>query len=224
MYNFFLIMSIEIYLLNIKERLENHVDEYLEYFSEERIKKILRYKFNADRNRTVWAELLARKLIAERTGKNIKEIKIFRDENGKPFCNEEKIFFSLSHSGEWVACSIGSVKNGVDVEIINRKLDINIAKKFFLPNEYLTIKNLNENEQRKKFFEYWTLKESCLKCLSLKEWTGVDCEKLLNDDGEIQGKNFYFSDAVLGICTEKGNLPGKFLIFEFDIVSLVYFR
>ncbi len=212
MYNFLLIMSIEIYLLNIKERLENPVDKYLEYFSEERIKKILRYKFNSDRNRTVWAELLARNLIAERTGKNIKEIKIFRDDNGKPYCNEEKIFFSISHSGEWAACSIGNVKNGVDVEISDRKIDINIAEKFFLPNEYLTIKNLNENEQGKKFFEYWTLKESCLKCLSLKEWTGVDCEKLLNDDGGIKGKNFSFNNVILGICTENGNLPEKIII------------
>ena len=203
-------MSIEIYLLNIKERLNNPVDEYLKYFSDERVKKILRYKFNPDRNRTVWAELLAKKLISERTGKNINEIKIFRDMNGRPYCEEKEIFFSLSHSGEWIACSIGNFCNGVDVEILDRKFDFNIAKKFFLPNEYEKIKNfIHEDEQRKKFFEYWTLKESCLKCLNLREWTGVDCEKLLSSNDNVKGKNFYLPGAIVGICAEKGILPEK---------------
>ena len=205
-------MKTDIYLLNIEDRLNNPVDEYLKYFSSERAEKILRYKFNADRNRTVWAELLARKLIAERTGKNINEIKIFRASNGRPYCGEEEIFFSLSHSGNWVACSIGNVLNGVDVEKLDRKLDINIAKKFFLKSEYEKIITLDEDEQRKKFFEYWTLKESCLKCMDLSEWTGVDCEKLINSGNEIEGKNFYLSDSVVGVCTEKGKLPENLII------------
>lgn len=212
-------MSIEIYILNIKEKINEPVDEYLKYFSSERAEKNLRYKFNPDRNRTIWAELLARRLISERTGKNFSEIKIFRDSEGRPYSNENKIFFSLSHSGDFVACSIGDSKNGVDVEKIDRKIDINIAKRFFLPNEYEIIKNLNENLRAKKFFEYWTLKESCLKCLNLQEWTSVDCEKLLNGGGEIQGKNFYLDDStVVGVCTEKNNLPENFIFYYSDII------
>lgn len=211
-------MSIELYLLNIREKLESPVDEYLEYFSAERVKKILSYKFNPDRNRTVWAELLARKLISERTGKNFKEIKIFRNSDGRPYCeknNGSEIFFSLSHSGAWAACSIGDSENGVDVENFDRKIDMNIAKRFFLPNEYEAIKNFSPSydEQKKKFFQYWTLKESCLKCLNLKEWTGVDCEKLLSGDGEFQGENFFLDDgAVVGICARKNELPEKISI------------
>ena len=205
-------MSIELYVLNISERLSSPVDEYLKYFSAERVKKILRYKFNPDRNRTVWAELLARKLIAERTGKNFRDVKIFRTSGGRPY---SEIFFSLSHSGAWVACSIGESENGVDVENFDRKIDINIAKRFFLPNEYEAIKNfsLSDDERKKKFFQYWTLKESCLKCLNLNEWTGVDCEKLLRGDGEFQGKNFFLDDgAVVGICARKSELPENFVI------------
>ena len=200
-------MKTEIYLLNIKSRLENPVDEYLKFFPAERVSKILRYKFNADRNRTIFAELLARKLIAERTGKNFKEIKIFRDKNGKPFCSEPGIFFSLSHSGAWAACSIGDTPNGIDVEILNRKIDINIAKRFFLPNEYEILKNLDEDERPKKFLEFWTLKEACLKCFNLRDWSGVDCEKLIYE-GRV--KNFYLDDSVVGICVKAGNLPEDF--------------
>ena len=193
-------MNTEIYLLNIADRLEKPVDEYLKFFPDDRVQKILRYKFNADRNRTIFAELLARKLIARRTGKDFTEIKILRDDKGKPFCNEPGIFFSLSHSGEWVACSIGNLPNGVDVEVLNRKIDINIAKRFFLPNEFEILKYLDEPERTKKFFEFWTLKEAALKCFNLSDWTGVDCEKLISAG---QAKNFYIDDAVVGVCIKK---------------------
>ena len=204
-------MKTEIYLLNIASRLDEPVEKYLRFFSAERVQKILRYKFNSDRNRTIFAELLAKKLIAERTGKNFTEIKIFRGENGKPYCEESKIFFSLSHSGEWVACSIGDCENGIDVEILNRKIDINIAKRFFLKNEFEILKSLDEAEQRKKFFEFWTLKEAALKCLNLQNWSNINSEKLIR---ESKGKNFFIDGAVAGVCCEKNNLPEKIIYYE----------
>ena len=212
-------METEIFLLNLKARLENPVDEFLKFFSHERVEKILRYKFNADRNRTVFAELLAKKLIAERTGKNFTEIKIFRDENGRPYCGESGIFFSLSHSGAWAACSIGDSPNGVDIEIKSRNIDISVAKRFFLANEFEILKNLSGNEREKKFLEYWTLKESCLKCLNLHSWSSVDCEKLLRGEDGVYGKNFYLDDAVTGLCCEKGKMPEKIQISDFENFS-----
>ena len=204
-------MRTEIYVLNIESRLENPVDEYLKFFSASRVQKILRYKFNAGRNRTIFAEILARKLIAEKTGKNFNEIEIFRDENGKPFCNEPGIFFSLSHSGKYIACSIGENSNGIDIELLNRKIDLKVAERFFLKSEYEILKSLDESERAKKFFEFWTLKEAALKCFNLREWTNVDCEKLLNENTvnyfgmqhNAAGKNFYFAnEAIIGLCVE----------------------
>ncbi|MBR2209284.1 MAG: 4'-phosphopantetheinyl transferase superfamily protein [Synergistaceae bacterium] len=197
-------MRTEIFLLNIKSCLENEkpVDEYLKFFSPERVQKILRYRFNSDRNRTIFAELLARKLIAGRTGKSFDEIKIFRDDRGKPFCGEQGIFFSLSHSGDWVACSIGTSPNGVDVENIDRKADIRVAERFFLRNEFEILKSLDEPERTRKFFEFWTLKEACLKCLNLRDWSGVDCERLIR---EGHGRNFFIDNAVVGFFAEKGS-------------------
>ncbi|MBQ7196843.1 MAG: 4'-phosphopantetheinyl transferase superfamily protein [Synergistaceae bacterium] len=199
-------MKTEIYLLNIAERLENPVDEFLKFFSDERVEKILRYKFNSDRNRTVFAELLARKLISEKTGKNFIDVKIFRDDEGRPYCEEPGIYFSLSHSASWVACSIGDSRNGIDVEILDRKIDFRIAKRFFLPSEFAILESFDETERAKKFFEFWTLKEACLKCFNLREWSGVDCEKLIRDG---QGKNFNLPGAIVGVCCENGGIHEK---------------
>jgi len=89
--------------------------------------------------------------------------------------------------------------NGIDVEILNRKIDINIAKRFFLPNEYEILMNLEESERKKKFFEFWTIKEAALKCFNLRDWSNVDCEKLIN---EGQAKNFYLDEGIAGICVK----------------------
>ena len=64
--------SVEFHLLDLSNRLEAPVEPYLTFFSEERRAAILRYRFPSDRNRTVWAELLVRWLIAQRTGRFLK--------------------------------------------------------------------------------------------------------------------------------------------------------
>ena len=46
--------------MNIADIINQPIEKYLHFFSAERQKKILRCKFNADRNRTIFAELLLR--------------------------------------------------------------------------------------------------------------------------------------------------------------------
>ena len=128
---------------------------------------------------------MARDSIARLTGKNFLDVKIFRAENGKPFYKNfdgQEIFFSLSHSGPWVVCSLGDRPNGVDVETKQNQIGLVIAKRFFLPNEYEALKSLNDSgkDWRRKFLQYWTLKEAALKCFDLASWTEVDCEKFLS--------------------------------------------
>ena len=167
----------------------------------------MRYKFNADRNRTLWAELLARKIISRKLNINFNKIIISRDESGKPFINNinnNKLNFSISHSGDYIAVSVGENLNGVDIETRARdKLDLNIAKRFFLQHEYNYLLNLNQDLQQQEFLKIWTLKESCLKCLNLNEWSDVDTFQLLNSKyNNAAGQNFILPDfkAVIGVC------------------------
>ena len=205
-------MHTEIHLLNIKSRLNDPVDKYLKYFSPERQNDILRYKFSSDRNRTLCAELFAKKLISDFTGEKFDDVKILRAPTGKPYCEIPDVYFSLSHSGDWIACSIGDVINGVDIENENRNMNLDVAKRFFLPNEYSTLKNLYYSgiNWKRKFFCYWTLKESYLKCMDINSWSDVDCEKLLSGNEEISGCNFLVDDEyILGCCTSKESLPSE---------------
>ncbi|MBR0043677.1 MAG: 4'-phosphopantetheinyl transferase superfamily protein [Synergistaceae bacterium] len=205
----FKFLNTEIYIVNIASKLDKPVDKYLKFFTPERQARIMRYKFNADRNRTLWAELLARKIISRKLNINFNKIIISRDESGRPFINNinnNKLNFSISHSGDYIAVSVGENLNGVDIETRARdKLDLNIAKRFFLQHEYNYLLNLNQDLQdlQTEFLKIWTLKESCLKCLNLNEWTQVDTFQLLNSKyNNAAGQNFILPDfkAVIGVC------------------------
>jgi 4'-phosphopantetheinyl transferase len=52
----------------------------------------------------------------------------------------------------------------VDVENVrSRQVDIEIADRYFAAAEFAALRALPREQQRQRFFEYWTLKESYIK-------------------------------------------------------------
>lgn len=196
-------MSVDIFAVNISARLNDSVDHLLNFFSVERQKKILAYRFNADRNRTIWAELLARYVVAEKFSCPPEKVQLYRDANGKPHIKNFLAEISLSHAGNWVVCTCGNLASGVDVEVDSTGA-LEIAEKFFLPCEYDKIISLPPNLQRQQFLLYWTLKESYFKLTGAENFLQADCEKILSGKEKFIGKNFLLSDgSVVGVCTYK---------------------
>ena len=193
-------MSVKIFAVNISERLNQPVDDWLKLFSAERREKILSYRFNADRNRTLWAELLARYAVAEKFSCSPEKIRVCRDASGKPHICELPVKISLSHAGDWVICSVGEVESGVDVEIDSADA-LEIEERFFLPSEFEKIISLPQSLRKRQFLIYWTLKESYFKLTGDKNFLKADCEKILAGTGKVIGKNFFLSGgAVIGAC------------------------
>lgn len=84
---------------------------------------------------------------------------------GKPYLkNNNTIFFSISHSYNYIACVISDMDIGIDIQTILHWEDnktMSIANNFFSDKESQTLKNVkNKNEL---FSEIWTLKESYIK-------------------------------------------------------------
>ena len=79
------------------------------------------------------------------------------------------IHFSLSHTKGLIACAISSQSAiGVDAENVERASDfMNIAERFFAPSESRLLQDLRESDRPRRFFEYWTLKESYVKARGL---------------------------------------------------------
>jgi 4'-phosphopantetheinyl transferase len=73
--------------------------------------------------------------------------------------------FNISHTTELIVCAVTLVNDiGCDVEYIKRNSDVlGIADRFFSSLESKALFALPEQEQRSRFFDYWTLKESYIK-------------------------------------------------------------
>lgn len=199
-------MSVGLFAVNISARLNAPIGDWLKYFSSERQEKILSYRFNEDRNRTIWAELLVRYAVAKKFSCPIEKVQVYRDVKGKPHITKLPVEISLSHAGNWVVGSVGTIKSGVDVESDSTDA-LGIAETFFLPSEYKKIISLPENLRGRQFLIYWTLKESYFKLTGAENFLQVDCEKILDGVGNVIGKNFFLSDgAVVGICTYESNI------------------
>ncbi|MBQ7504939.1 MAG: 4'-phosphopantetheinyl transferase superfamily protein [Ruminococcus sp.] len=90
-----------------------------------------------------------------------KEIKL--NEYGKPFV-ENGPFFSLAHSGDYVALAVSDKHEvGCDIEELRDCGFIRMGKLVFTENEISELKA--SEDKRDKFFEFWTKKEAFIKCI-----------------------------------------------------------
>jgi 4'-phosphopantetheinyl transferase len=68
-----------------------------------------------------------------------------------------------------VACAVAWDRDiGVDVEHMDRRTETTaVADRFFSPSEVEALRRLPPSEQRRRFFELWTLKEAYIKARGL---------------------------------------------------------
>lgn len=89
----------------------------------------------------------------------VHELPILRTAKGKPYIEGNPIHFSLSHSGNLMVCAVGKKEIGIDVQHIRHARTIEVAQRFFSPEESDYV-NLNGEEG---FFELWSRKEAFVK-------------------------------------------------------------
>lgn len=84
----------------------------------------------------------------------------------REYGSEEDTAYNLSHSGDYVLCSVSTgqkEKVGCDIEEM-KEPNLKIAGRFFCPAEYEQIAGeKNKALQREFFYRYWVLKESFAK-------------------------------------------------------------
>jgi phosphopantetheinyl transferase len=93
---------------------------------------------------------------------------IIRNENKKPLIVPQKLFFNLTHSNIYTLCAVSCREVGIDLQYIDKNVNIKEISNRFLNKE---IKDTND------FFEYW------VKAEALAKLEGVSiCTKLYNDN------------------------------------------
>ena len=145
------------------------LDRYTHLLSDDERQRNQRFRFARDRRRDLIARALLRTQLAERLELAPQSLVFSRGEHGKPALESHSqatsnLQFNLSHAGDWVVLAIADKRVGVDIEYTSRDNDVMaIADRYFFGNEINQLKSFNENDQRQRFFDYWTLKEAYMK-------------------------------------------------------------
>jgi len=148
--------------------------------------KIDGYCFRKDRRLSLGAGILLDRGLRE-YGLREPDVTIGQGKNGKPCLPDyPQIHFNLSHSEHMVFAVFADMEVGCDIEYA-KEADLELAERFFCPEEYEFLAGLEGETQDSAFFQLWTLKESFLKA------SGMGMELPLNEFG------FYLSDGKIKV-------------------------
>jgi 4'-phosphopantetheinyl transferase len=129
-----------------------------------------------------------------------------RPELAPPF-DASGLVFNLAHTRGLVVLAVArAAALGVDVEIYDKKVPLEVARRFFSPVEVSGLEALPADAQPRRFLRLWTLKESYLKAVG----TGIA--------GGLDSMTFRIDDA--GACAfERGDDPeaARWSFSQFDV-------
>lgn len=105
--------------------------------------------------------------------------------HGKPKILDFPLQFSLSHSGQYILCAVSSQNVGADIQQKKTVNALDLAKRFFSPEEYFQLEQCGyEAECQKLFYRMWTRKEAYGKL------TGEGVTSLLRQDVSQKMKGY----------------------------------
>jgi 4'-phosphopantetheinyl transferase len=144
-------------------------DAFPEILSAEESERCARFVRAADRARYAQSHVFLRETLSLFADVAPAEWQFTRGEFGRPAIAGPMaglgIEFNLSHTVDWAACVVTrGIACGIDIELIRPIPEaLDIAQRFFAPEEFRELEELAESALQRRFFELWTEKEAWVK-------------------------------------------------------------
>jgi 4'-phosphopantetheinyl transferase len=196
-------------------------DSLLAVVSDGRKQRAGTYLRREDACRSIAGEALAKYCVGRVSGVSPGTISFHADIFGKPHVEKIRgVHFNISHSGSWAVCAVDLAPVGIDVEHVRHR-DLNVAKRFFHPNEYAALAALPEPRRTGRFFDLWTIKESYIKARGKGLSIPLDSFEIRFENDEIlmdsspEDPNMHFRQYDLGrdyrcaVCAGNAEFPGE---------------
>lgn len=175
--------------------------EYAQLLNKERRERVERYRLVDDKKRCILAGLMTRRFLGN--------AEILKNEYGKPFLSDGR-FFNISHSGNYVLLALGKSEIGCDIEKFHYVNAVRTGKTVFNDDEMNLL--LSSADRLGTFFNFWTKKESLLKCMGEGFHRCARSVDVCSDIFEDNGKSYFmktwnFSDYTVSVCSEENDFP-----------------
>lgn len=158
----------------------------------ERQEKILRFRFPADRKRSLASALLLKEMLGK---KGIAFSEVRTDARGKPFIEADPpVYISVSHAGMSALAAVSDVPVGCDIEPVRKFPEMVVRRCFSEEEKQMMNRCLSEEERRRCFFSIWTARESYIKMTG--EGLGLSFDRyavIPAEEGGPDGKMRFFT-------------------------------
>jgi 4'-phosphopantetheinyl transferase len=185
--------TIHLWRIRIPEWSE-HLIRLEELLSQEESLRINRMGAMPRRAEFIVGRGVLRLLISRYTGMIPCEIILNSGTSGRPYLENPKgkegLFFSLSHSGDWLLIAFGKEEHfGIDLEFKRDSIDpLAISERFFTRPETLLIRSASASVRKDIFYQVWVRKEACLKAMGIALAGGLKAVEIRGDQGLISLK------------------------------------
>ena len=167
---------------------DHHGDVSLcrELLTGEELERAAKFRRPADAEVFILCRGMLRRVLADCLNTEPAELRFNRNAQGKPFLEDGKLDFNVSHSRDRLLIAVTAGRAvGVDIEFRRGGLNMkSIAKRWFAPEEQEFFQTLEKPEEG--FFEIWAKKEAYVKAL------GVGIYKDLNTFAVPLGEKPFF--------------------------------
>ena len=170
------------------------------------------------------AKIIKNKLIdfalkEERVSSNI-----IKNEFGKPYLENNELFFNVSHTNDYVLFAISKDEIGVDVEDLNRYKN-NKSKLDRIKSRICNSFDFEEEKKGSSIIRIWTIKEAFLKCIGLGLVDDIN-DIFIDYDNHIinyrEWKNYHFHtftydtyQIAIVLMNEFDEIDVKFIEYEY---------
>ena len=142
---------------------------YRNLLSEEELQKQQSYVFEKKRHSALITRAFIRDVLSHYADIPPALWQFKAGSHGKPEIvnSQQPLQFNLSHTDDLIICAVTLIDEiGCDVEMTDRNNDfLAIAENYFSKSEYEELLSNSGIQQRSRFYDYWTLKESYIKAL-----------------------------------------------------------
>ena len=208
---------------------------FLHVLSDEERSRADAFAFDRDARRFVVSRTVLRSLLSRVTGSPPSELKFRKEPDGKPVLGpgvRQPVHFSLSRSEELVLIGFAPNPLGVDVEWLERAIDVDELADYVLSRrERESFERLDPRDRRQAFLQCWTIKEAYLKAIGKGLSVPPNMVEASFRSGERVGLQSIFGDEraasrwcvelvvpregyVGAVATEGGPWPTRVRAFE----------
>ncbi|OGT45838.1 MAG: hypothetical protein A3E83_00480 [Gammaproteobacteria bacterium RIFCSPHIGHO2_12_FULL_41_20] len=143
--------------------------QYLTLLSKDEITRANHFYFQTHKQRFIAAHGILRKLLSLYLNIKPQEVQFSYNQYGKPFLpatNHSILQFNLAHSHEMAVFAFTKHHAiGIDIEKIEQKNHLTLAKRFFSDEEYQYLSQLPHSEHTHCFYTIWARKEALIKAI-----------------------------------------------------------